>query len=299
MKNILLSLSFTLITGVSFAQALTGNYFLSFEDEIHLQCLRIDTMRYQNNLWQIGLPQKTIFTGASSPTRAIVTDTIHSYAINDTSVFIVTNIADYGFLWPHTVVLSGKYYVNSDTLTDYGTIEFSPDNGNTWIDLLNDTAHVPSYLWNGTRPTLTGNSNGWKYFYTNIASLGPVFNIQHGDTVLYRFTFISDSIQTNKDGLMFDDFRFEDWAEDIEEIEYLNPISIYPNPTTGVLKIHGITGNGKVKIQLLNYTGQILPDNFYFTGESIDVSVLPNGIYFLRYIENENNYIKKIVVQKD
>ncbi|MBX7205827.1 MAG: T9SS type A sorting domain-containing protein [Bacteroidia bacterium] len=299
MKNILLSISLVLITSTSYGQTLGGNYFLNFEDEIHLQCLRIDTIRYQNNLWQVGAPQKTIFTGASSPTRAIVTDTIHSYAINDTSVFIITNVAGFGFEVPHTVLLSAKYYVNSDTLSDYGAIEFSPDNGNSWIDLINDTMYASLIWWNGTKPTLTGNSNGWKYFYANMATLGPVFNIHHGDTVLYRFSFISDSIQTNKDGLMFDDFRFEDWAEDIEEIQKQNGITIYPNPASRVLKIHILNAPSKAKVQIINYTGQLLMDDFHFTGESIDVSALPNGIYFLRYIENENSYIKKIVVQKD
>lgn len=77
----------------------------------------------------------------------------------------MTNIASgLGFTWPHTVILSGQYFVNSDTLTDFGIIEMSPDNGNTWIDLINDTINAYAIQWNVTKPTLTGNSNGWLNF---------------------------------------------------------------------------------------------------------------------------------------
>ncbi len=41
------------------------------------------------------------------------------------------------------------------------------------------------------------------------------FPIELGDTVLFRFSFISDSIDNQKDGLMFDNIRFMDFTEGI------------------------------------------------------------------------------------
>ena len=88
-----------------------------------------------------------------------------------------------------------------------------------------------------TKATSTGNSNGWQNFYVNLAMLGYHFNINYGDTILYRFTFISDSTQTNKDGLMFDDFHFEDWVESISEFESENLITLTPIPASDKLKV--------------------------------------------------------------
>ena len=61
------------------------------------------------------------------------------------------NFADGGFAFVHTAILSGEYYVNSDSLTDFGLIEFSPDNGTTWIDLINDTTYANDLWWNSPK----------------------------------------------------------------------------------------------------------------------------------------------------
>ncbi len=298
MRKLILSIVLTLIVATSFGQWLGDDFYtMNFEDTSALQHLRIDSLTNQNNLWQVGSPQKTIFTSANSAPNVIVTDTINSYPTNDTSSFIIINVATGdGFVWPHTVILAGEYYVNSDTLTDFGTIEFSPDNGTTWVDLINDTAYSSYLSWQLPIPTLTGNSNGWQYFWVHLAQLGPVFNIQNGDTVLYRFTFFSDSVQTNKDGLMFDDLHFEDYVEDIEEIQNDNLISIYPNPVKDRLSIQTNQISSSVSIQIINYQGQILYNNDYFHEKFIDIQHLINGLYFLRYSDNNSFSIKKFIV---
>jgi hypothetical protein len=295
MKGLILSISLTLVAATSFAQWLDDNYSLNFEDTFELQHLKIDTLTNQNNLWQVGAPQKTIFTSALSLPNAIVTDSIYSYPTSDTSSFIIVNVADFGFELGQNVILAGQYNVNSDTLTDYGTIEFSPDNGTTWIDLINDTTFYIC-AWNLPKPILTGNSNGWQYFWVQLGGFGSLFNIEYGDTVLYRFTFISDSIQTNKDGLMFDDFHFEDIAEGIDEMENDNLISLYPNPVNDQLSIKtNQTGNPR-SIQIMNYEGTIVYDDKKFDGNLIDTHNLISGLYFLRYSDTKSFSIKKFVV---
>jgi hypothetical protein len=145
--------------------------------------------------------------------------------------------------------------------------------------------------------TLTGNSNGWQSFYVNLAALGPLFNIQLFDTVLWRFTFISDGIQTNKDGLMFDDLHFEDYVESIPEIRNDNLISIFPNPTSNELRVYRTKGSNRQKVQVLNYTGQVLYNNSNFIGETIDTRQLASGIYLMKYSNMNFFSIKRFVVQ--
>ena len=297
MKIFLLIISLTFVSVTSFGQWSLDNYDLNFDDTIGIQHVTIDTTSNPDNIWQIGTPQKSIFTSSFSSPNAIITDTINSYPSNDTSVFIITNVASGGgFEWAHTVILSGQYFVNSDTLTDFGTIEFSPDNGSTWIDLVNDTIYGSSILWYFPKPTLTGNSNGWQHFYVNIAQLGPIFNIHDGDTILYRFTFISDGVQTNKDGLMFDDFHFEDWAEGVEETPNDNSIAIYPNPVRNQLSINIAQNGCSHSIQIVNSQGQVVYSNKQFRDNFIDIGYLPDGMYFLLYSDAKDLSSKKLIV---
>ena len=285
-----------LFSVASFSQS-SSFYTLDFEDTAALHHLRIDTVSNLNNIWQVGAPQKTIFTNAYSNPNVIVTDTINPYPINDTSSFTIVNVAGDGFTYPHTASLIGEYSVNSDTLTDFGTIEFSPDNGTSWYDIINDTFITNHIYVQQHWISLTGNSNGWQQFYVNLAPLGPLFNIQLGDTVLWRFTFISDNIQTNKDGLMFDNLYFEDYVEGIPEIQNDNLISISPNPTSNELRIHKSNVSDSQKVQVLNYRGQVLYDNSNFIGDMIDIRQLPNGIYLLKYAATKYFSVKKFVVQ--
>ena len=297
MRKILVLITLTLISVTSYGQWLQDNYQLNFENPNEIQHVSFDTIHNSNNIWQIGKPQKSVFINSLSQPNAILTDTINHYPPNDTSIFIITNVAyGQGFEWPHTVVLSGNYNVHSDTLTDYGKIEFSPDNGNIWIDLLNDSIYSPSISWYPTKPILTGNSNGWLYFSTNIAHLGPPFGINDGDTILYKFTFISDSIQTNKDGLMFDDFEFIDAVEGIDEILDNQLIEIFPNPVKDQLTIRLNKIHPEQSIQIINSQGQIIYDNSYFCENFIEINNLDNGLYFLRYSSSIEYSIKKIIV---
>lgn len=295
MKKYLLLIPLMLISAVSFAQDFI--YTLDFEDTAALHHLRIDTAFNPNNIWQVGAPQKTIFTNAYSPPNVIITDTINPYPVNDTSSFTIVNIAGDGYTYPHTASLQGEYFVNSDTLTDFGTIEFSPDNGTSWYDIVNDTFITNHIFLPQHWISLTGNSNGWQAIYVNLAPLGPLFNIQYGDTVLWRFSFISDSIQTNKDGLMFDDLLFMDYVEGIPEIQNDNLISIFPNPASDELLIAVSKPGETEEVQILNYTGQILLNDSHFRGNRIDTRELSNGIYLLKYSDAKSFAIKKFVVQ--
>ena len=111
------------------------DFGFTFENDYCISQLTIDILSNPNNLWQIGKPQKAVFNSSHSSPNAIITDSINTYPPNDTSLFIARKLAFSGFEYHYVAALYGNYFVNSDTLNDFGIIEFSPDNGTTWIDL--------------------------------------------------------------------------------------------------------------------------------------------------------------------
>lgn len=79
-------------------------------------------------------------------------------------------------------------------------------------------------------------------------------------------------------------------------------ISFYPNPTSGIFKIDGISAAGK-SILLLNNLGQVVKE-YEIKNElaplEIDVTELTTGIYFCRVITSEGQIIThKIVINKN
>lgn len=216
MKLILLTLC--LFTTFGFARTQTVIYTFCFDSTENCSeyngitindTINIEFDNNPSNNWEIGHPQKNTFNSTSSPTKAIVTKLTESYTSNDTSRFSIKLWVDYA---PNTIFwsnasLSFDYLVDTDTLTDFGMIEFSPDNGVTWIDLLNDPNYEEYIDWYNL-PILTGSSNGeLKVAGLYFEEIAAHLNVEANDWIGFRFSFISDDVQTNRDGLLFDNIR--------------------------------------------------------------------------------------------
>ncbi|HYV91999.1 MAG TPA: T9SS type A sorting domain-containing protein [Chitinophagales bacterium] len=292
-RNLLLSVALIIsIVTTSFGQ--WGSWEINFEDTTTLSRVLIDTVSNPNNIWQIGHPNKVIFNSEISIPNVIVTDTVNPYPSNDTSSFTIIHLASAGWALAYPKVdIGGWYFVDCDTLTDYGYIDFSPDHGNTWYRADSSEGFC---TWGATEelPIFTGFSNGWKHFYYCLQVPYPV---NEGDTILYRFTFISDSVQTNKDGLMFDDLHFEDWAEGIQEVQNGNLFSLSPNPVQNLLTInfHSLSPDFSGTIAVYDVAGRkiVLPITFiadsYGTNNKAELTTttLSNGIYLLQIINTK------------
>jgi hypothetical protein len=276
----------------SFAQYYQS-YEINFDDPDQFFRIDIDTLTNPNNTWQIGPPQKSTFSSAFSVPNAMVTDTINPYPNNNISQFTITHLAQGGFVGMAFAVLSCQYRVNSDTLTDYGSIEFSPDNGTTWVNLLTDTIYynLGCYNWYSEKPVLSGYSNGWKDFYCSLAGFGYHFNIQYDDTVLYRFTFTSDAFQSYKDGLMFDNLNFEDWVEGIDDLNQSEAvIDIFPVPALESVSIaydNALMQNHQLLI--FDEVGKLMHNQNMQKSNSLilDLSKWESGNYFIRLNNTE------------
>jgi hypothetical protein len=59
--------------------------------------------------------------------------------------------------------------------------------------------------------------------------------------------------------------------------DYQSNISLYPNPTTGIVELQGI--NGSFKVDVYDYAGKYLQST---SRSTIDLSDYPSGIYFLK-----------------
>jgi hypothetical protein len=115
-----------------------------------------------------------------------------------------------------------------------------------------------------------------------------MFNISFGDTVLFRFTFISDSIQTFRDGWMIDNIEIYDFLEGVEEM-HSKPITITiaPNPVSSVAVIESDTPLQKAALFVYNAQGQKVKQLNDINGQRItlDCGHLPNGLYFVQLME--------------
>lgn len=84
---------------------------------------------------------------------------------------------------------------------------------------------------------------------------------------------------------------------DVNEINYIN-LFIFPNPTTGGF---GIEAQGKItQLKITNLIGEEVKDFPIKTQGSkteIDLSAVPNGIYFVKVKTSDGESTKKIIVQ--
>lgn len=119
------------------------------------------------------------------------------------------------------------------------------------------------------------------------------FYIQAGDSISYKFTFISDSIQTNRDGLMYDDLIFEDWAEGLEEIGYgLLKSECFTNPAADGITISFDNNQyASFDIYIFDIHGrQVYSSKTKDEMINLSLKTFNNGLYFYKPV-NETDKI--------
>lgn len=259
-------------------------YNINFDDNTWLDRFYFDTLQNPNCKWQIGKPSKAVFNAAYSPPRALLTDTINPLPANDTSVFYFYHLLSPGN-FKDVFLFSFQYMMHGDS-SDFGTIEISPDTGNTWINVLTqDTTFQMN--WISQKPTLKGSANAWQFFgldMTTWASGWGTFPIaMTADTILFRFTYITDSSSVPYDGWIIDDFQLEDWASGVKEFSKNNFLHTYPNPCTQSFTLQikeAFFTQGT--LMLKNILGETcLQQSIKGTQHTIETENLPAGMYIL------------------
>ncbi|NOQ71408.1 MAG: T9SS type A sorting domain-containing protein [Crocinitomix sp.] len=307
MKSTLLLLA--LIPTITFSQWFEEypySTYLDFDTDLNLEYIYPDTIANPDNLWQIATPNKTVFTAASSSPNVIITDSTSSYPINDTSSFILMHEIATGF--DYGSGLHGNYFVDSDEGNDFGKIEFSPNNGESWVLISDDTLvgvdwDGEPYNWpiemydegpGGTDSVFfTGESGEWKFFNIDLSGGHEFFDWEAGDTVLFRFSFISDSVFDDKDGLMFDDLVLHDYL--VFGIDEENPVAltIYPNPTADIIYIDA--PNSEIRrVEVYDIQGKRIYASSAELNQ-VDVSSFPSGNYHLKVYTQQGAAVKSFV----
>ena len=83
-----------------------------------------------------------------------------------------------------------------------------------------------------------------------------------------------------------------------EDVVLKNSFSIYPNPVKSIININNINGKFIESFSLYSITGkhlvqQKVEDNL--TENTIDISRLPEGVYFLKIITNKGIFTQKVI----
>lgn len=81
-------------------------------------------------------------------------------------------------------------------------------------------------------------------------------------------------------------------TDDVDENEGETKVTIFPNPTNGIIHIEGVTAS---EVQVYNALGQLVK-TAQGTNE-INVNGLTEGIYLVRVVDEKGvNYIKRATV---
>jgi len=263
----------------------------------------IDTL--PGNLWQIGKPKKPFFNSAHSESNAILTDSIYNYPPNDTSSFVYILPNPYVQTCFSCMEFWHKY--DMDTLKDKGIIDASYDGGHSWI-LVNDTNNYSySFYWSSDYHETNGNysqhklitsgqSDGWiqSRFCWNWQMMVKKADtiISPPDSLIVRFTFISDSIQNKKDGWMIDDIIViaadQGSCSGINEISKENHISAFPNPFIRQTTLQTDMFSKNANLIIYNSLGQQIKQLNNITGQTFTLQRdnLTSGLYYLRLIQD-------------
>lgn len=84
---------------------------------------------------------------------------------------------------------------------------------------------------------------------------------------------------------------FESTTQGIREADD-NTIIIYPNPTSGIVKI---ASDDVIRIYVYNVNGQLLKS--ISKGSVVDLSLLPSGIYTLRVVTVQSTFVCRVIKQ--
>jgi len=307
MKQIYLTTA-VLFCIVQFSSAQFYTQYFDGADTSIWNSIRIDIDTSSQNVWQIGTPQKTIFDSSATQPYAIVTDTINFYPTNDTSRFIAKVYMNFGV--QGIFALQWKQKLDLDQGFDGGIIEYSTDTGDTWVNVFNNPF---VYNFYGFQPSNMDTLVGGEYSFSGTDStwrdiwlcldMSWVQQFQPIDTLLFRFTMLSDSVNNNREGWIIDNMLAHiTIIHTVKEIEQENYWNVFPNPTNNIVNIQAqkIMDFHIVEVmELVDPLGRLvdkwtnIPTKFWF-----DTNKYNEGLYFLKIKTNLKSETFSLVINK-
>jgi len=302
MKIIFAFLSFFLLSWNGYSQIY--NQYFDGADTSASNSMFIELDTVNSNIWQIGPPQKSIFNSAATTPNALVTDTANTYPINDTSVFIIN--VDYSLFNWGIFALQWKQKIDLENNSDVGEVEFSLDGGLSWENAY-DNPYVYNYYgfdignigyWNGGIG-FSGVDTSWK----DVWLCYDMSFLFQNEALQVRFTFKSDSVNTNQEGWLIDNMSSHiTFIHTINENPQEDYIVIFPNETSGELNIQAKKRDGYhiiEEMELINLEGKVVekfgtcPTKF-----KIDIGNHAAGLYYLKIKTNIQEEVFPVMLKE-
>jgi hypothetical protein len=94
--------------------------------------------------------------------------------------------------------------------------------------------------------------------------------------------------------------RYTPNATSIQDVEFLQSISIYPNPATNYVEIYNKTGHVIEQLSIYSLDGKLLYSCSYSHTQRIDTDGLAIGMYLLKIrFANHATTTRKLIIQKN
>lgn len=267
--------------------------------------IEIDTTG--GNAWQVGPPQKQLFNAPATVPNVLVTDTINPYPANDTSSFVFEMVpwSNWGIF-----ALQWKQKLDLDSAQDVGIIEYSADDGVTWTSVFGDPYVYNFYGFDSVNVDTAANGlTGFTGTDTTWSDIWLCFQMSwlqqfaFNDTVLFRYTICSDSLDNQSEGWMIDNMLMHitivHTAKGEQKDAYMK---VFPSVTTGIVNIETMALQEFhiiENMQLIDAMGRVVkewknvPTRFW-----IDIGDQPNGSYTLKVQTNKQTNSFPVILAK-
>ena len=179
-------------------------------------------------------------------------------------------------------------------------------NGSVSVTTVNNQGAVPKYL----RISEGSGSNYFAYYSSNGTSWTQIGSKQK---MMWNTTQTAGLVVTSGSAILLNTSTFANLAvttpggvinrnmpEEFEEVDITeNDFSVYPNPTNGILNVTIPVSANAQTIRILDVTGKmVMQKSGVKRTQSLDVSSLPNGLYFLQLAEGAKSTYKKFIINK-
>lgn len=267
----------------------------------------------EGNLWERGTPLG-VFLGPAATTSAVYATNLDGNHPDKTVALLVSQCYDLSEVTNTVVKFDMAFDLETDW--DYITFEYSIDSGNTWKILgtsedenwfnnsrfANDQVAENCYNCQGAQWTgmgeefhADGGLNSEMREYTHSLS---AFDKEGSaeDNIIFRFFFQSDDA-TNEEGVIIDNFVVEESnILSVTENEFKG-LSVYPNPTSGIVHISGAEIEG-ASVSIVETSGRVIKKNAATaTGKTVQVNIenLASGFYFIVIENGSKKSVRQII----
>lgn len=228
--------------------------------------------------WQLGIPTFGFTPAAHSGDYCWDVNLNTSY-MNNGECHLYSPLFD--FTYVPVARISFWTIFHAEYLWDYLTVQYTIDNGDSWLYLpFPNLIHPDGQLDRWTESALIVNSF---YGYPEVQ---------------FRFVFISDG-NVVYDGYSIDDFRIDPLPTGTSD-PALSSFSVYPNPARDFVEVTTpATANHGSTLTLFDLSGREVQNVLCsgITQQRLSLSSVEKGLYLVVYNDGETTQVKRLVVE--